>query len=64
MFIGNFYLDCAYGPTLWRYYPEKQADFDTQLKEYKRSFPFLDLSEVKYRLFKTRKFGQDHELVP
>ncbi len=64
VFIGNFYLDCAYGPTLWRYYPEKQADFDAQLKEYKRSFPFLDLSDAKYRLFKTRKFGQDHELVP
>ncbi len=64
VFIGNFYLDCAYGPTLWRYYPEGRAAFDKQIAEYKSSFPFLDLSDVKYRLFKTSEFGQDYELVP
>lgn len=64
VFIGNFYLDCAYGPTLWRYYPEGQANFNKQLDEYRNSFPFLNLSNVHYRLFKTTEFGRDYELVP
>lgn len=64
VFIGNFYLDCAYGPTLWRYYPEGRTAFDKQVAEYKKSFPFLELSDVKYRLFKTSEFGRDYELVP
>ena len=62
VFIGNFYLDCAYGPTLWRYYPEGRADFENQMEEYKASFPFLDISDVQYRLFKTKEFGHDYEL--
>lgn len=64
VFIGNFYLDCTYGPTLWRYYPKGRANFEHQLAEYKNSFPFLDLGDVQYRLFKTSKFGHDYELVP
>ena len=63
VFIGNFYLDCAYGPILWRYYTEGQVAFDKQIAEYKSSFPLLDLSDVEYRLFKTSEFGQDYELV-
>lgn len=63
VFIGNFYLDCAYGPTLWRYYPEGRANFESQLAEYKNSFPFLDLGDVQYRLFKTSEFGYDYELA-
>ena len=62
VFIGNFYLDCAYGPTLWRYYPEGRADFNKQMQEYKARYPFLDLSNVQYRLFKTNEFGHDYEL--
>jgi len=64
VFIGNFYLDCAYGPTLWRYYPADRDAFDKQIAEYKNSLPFLDLSDVKYRLFQTSEFGLDYELVP
>lgn len=63
VFIGNFYLDCAYGPTLWRYYPEDRDAFGKQIAEYKKSFPFLDLSDVEYRLFKTTEFGLDYELA-
>jgi len=62
VFVGNFYLDCANVPTLWRYYPEGRANFDSQVEEYKNSFSFLDLGDVKYRLFKTKVFGQDYEL--
>lgn len=64
VFIGNFYLDCAYGPTLWRYYPEGRANFEKQMEEYKVSFPFLDLGDVQHRLFKTTEFGNDYELSP
>lgn len=63
VFIGNFYLDCAYGPTLWRYYPEDREYFDKQIEEYRNKFPFLDLGDVKYRLFKTKHFGYDYELT-
>jgi len=62
VFIGNFYLDCAYAPTLWRYYTEGRTNFDSQVEEYRNTFPFLDLSDVKYRLFKTKEFGKDYEL--
>ncbi len=63
VFIGNFYLDCAYGPTLWRYHSDGKEGFNTQIKEYRKSFPFLDLSDVKFRLFKTKEFGNDYNLV-
>lgn len=60
VFIGNFYLDCTYTPTLWRYYPKTKAHFEQQLAEYKARFPFLDLGNAQYRLFKTEYFGRDH----
>ena len=63
IYIGNFYLDCAYGPTLWRYYSNGKEAFESQIKEYQNSFPFLDVSDVKFRLFKTKEFGADYELV-
>ncbi len=62
VFIGNFYLDCAYGPTLWRYYSDGKEAFQKQIQEYKSTYPFLDLSDVKFRLFKTKEFGIDYEL--
>jgi hypothetical protein len=64
VFIGNFYLDCTYEPTLWRYYSDGREAFSQQIEEYKKSFPFLDLSDVKFRLFKTKEFGNDYELTP
>ena len=62
VFIGNFFLDCAYGPTLWRYYSDGRAGFASQVKEYRKSFPFLDLDNVAFRLFKTDAFGEDYVL--
>jgi hypothetical protein len=64
VFIGNFYLGCKWGPTLWRYYPKDRDAFNKQIAMYKNSFPFLDLGDVKYRLFKTSVFGYDYELAP
>jgi len=64
VFIGNFYLDCTYSPTLWRYHPKGKDAFGTQIKEYAARFPYLDLSNVQFRLFKTKEFGHDYQLVP
>jgi hypothetical protein len=62
VFIGNFFLDCAHGPILWRYYSDGKEAFQEQIQEYKSTYPFLDLSDVKFRLFKTKEFGIDYEL--
>jgi hypothetical protein len=62
VFIGNFFLDCQTGPMLWRYYPERQEDFQKQVAEYRAKFPFLEAERFRYRLFKTKYFGTDHEL--
>jgi hypothetical protein len=62
VFIGNFYLDCTYAPTLWRYHSDGRAAFQSQIQEYEDSFPFLDLSNVQFRLFNTKEFGNDYEL--
>lgn len=64
VFIGNFYLDCTYGPTLWRYHSDGKEAFEDQVSEYSNRFPYLDLSNVQFRLFKTKEFGNDYELVP
>jgi hypothetical protein len=63
VYIGSFFLDCAYGPTLWRYYPDGREAFNEKIEAYKNSYPFLDLSDVKFRLFKTKVFGRDYDLV-
>lgn len=63
VFIGNFYLDCTYEPILWRYHSDGKKAFEAQIEEYQSSFPFLDLKDVKFRLFKTTVFGHDYELA-
>ncbi len=62
VYIGHFALDCAYGPTLWRFYLEDREGFDSYVNEYKVAYPFLDLNDVKYRLFTTKEFGHDFAL--
>jgi hypothetical protein len=62
VFIGNFFLDCAYGPTLWRYHSDGIDSFKEQVNEYKKSFPFINFESVVFRLFKTSEFGVDYEL--
>jgi len=63
VYIGGFYIDCTYQPILWRYYLKDKEKFGAQVKAYKKSFPFLDLSNIKFRLFKTKEFGEDYELA-
>lgn len=62
VFIGNFFLDCQTGPMLWRYYPETKENFQKQVAEYRAKFPFLEVDRFRYRLFKSKFFGLDHEL--
>ncbi len=62
VYIGNFWLDCAYGPMLWRYYTEGLEKFKKHLQEYSNQFPFVDLSNVQYRLLETKEFGVDYQL--
>ncbi len=57
VYIGNFYLDCAYGPSLWRYYTPKEQ-FNKHRRQFKSAYPFLNAKDVRYRLFKTKVFGQ------
>lgn len=64
VFIGNFYLDCAYGPMLWRYHSDGKDAFKAQIKEYQAHFPYLKLDDVQFRLFKTKEFGNDYDLAP
>lgn len=62
VYIGNFALDCYGGPTLWRYYANGRDGFNQQLSEYKSKYPFLDLANVKFRLFETATIGRPYDL--
>ena len=62
VYIGNFKIDCDPPMTLWRYFTEGRENFAKQLAEYKQSFPFLKLENVKYRLFETSTIGRPYEL--
>ena len=60
VYIGNFSLDCHKQPMLWRYYTVEEK-FSAHIGDYKRAYPFLDLSNVTYRLFETEVFGQPYK---
>jgi hypothetical protein len=62
VYIGNFYLDCYKSPTLWRYHSNGHEAFAEHLKEFKRDFPMLDTTKVKFRLFETTEFGNPYRL--
>lgn len=62
VYIGNFRVDCSPPMTLWRYYTEGKPNFAVHLAEYQRSFPFLKLDDVQYRLFETTTIGSPYEL--
>jgi len=62
VYIGHFALDCAYGPTLWRFYLEDREEFESYVNEYKMAYPYIEVGNVKYRLFSTKEFGHDFTL--
>jgi hypothetical protein len=62
VYIGNFALDCFKGPSLWRYHAKGKDGFKQQLTDYQTKYPFLDLSNVQFRLFETETLGQSYTL--
>ncbi|HJW25237.1 MAG TPA: hypothetical protein VJ576_10095 [Rhodocyclaceae bacterium] len=62
VYIGNFALDCYGGPTLWRYHATGRDGFTQQLSDYKSKYPFLDLANVRFRLFETDTIGRPYDL--
>jgi len=58
VYIGNFFVDCTLNmPILWRYYTE-QTHWPSHLRDYKAKYPFLDLTDIDYRLFDTDVYGR------
>jgi hypothetical protein len=66
VYIGNFWLDCAYSPMLWRYYTMSSTEFTSHLSEFANEYPFLPIKNTQYRLFSTSVFGNgiDDEYKP
>ena len=62
VYIGHFGLDCTGQPILWRFYIENEKDFQEFVDRYRTHYPYVDLNNVKYRLFKTTLFGTDFHL--
>lgn len=62
VYIGHFGIDCAYGPSLWRYYSEDQSSFNELVSSYKANYPYLSLENVSYRLFSSKDFGHEFKL--
>ncbi len=62
VYIGHFGLDCAYGPTLWRFYAEDRNSFNDFVAGYSSYYPYLSLGIVSYRLFSTKDFGHEFTL--
>jgi hypothetical protein len=62
VYIGNFALDCYQVPTLWRYHSDGKDAFEKQIADYRSKYPFLDLSNVKFRLFETTTNGRPYVL--
>jgi hypothetical protein len=62
VYIGHFGLDCTYQPTLWRYYKKDKEMFSQLIETLQSYIPYVNWSDVQYRLFETEPFGQDFTL--
>jgi len=62
VYVGNFSLACANGPILWRQYTPRDQ-LPKHLAEFKSQYPFLNLDDVQFRLFRTKDFGSDENLA-
>ncbi|HSB45064.1 MAG TPA: hypothetical protein VLD60_08635 [Nitrospira sp.] len=62
VYIGHFGLDCYKEPTIWRYYPEGREGFDNYKQVIKKQYPFLNVDQMQFRLFKTSLLGRDYGL--
>lgn len=57
VYIGHFSLDCSQEPVPWRYYIERQDEFDRYVAGFRTKFPNIGDRPVHYRLFSTEMFG-------
>ncbi|CCQ91094.1 conserved exported hypothetical protein [Nitrospina gracilis 3/211] len=64
VYIGNFGVDCAHQPIIWRYFTKGKEDFQKHLDEFSNEYPYLNLDRVSYRLFQTEQFGLNYSLNP
>ena len=62
VYIGHFGLDCYKEPTIWRYYPEGGDGFEIYKEVIKKQYPFLNVDNMQFRLFKTTVLGRDFVL--
>jgi hypothetical protein len=62
VYIGHFFVNCQQNPTLWRYYTEDKSAVDFHMIYVKQKYPFLDVQNTKYRLFRTKTLGLDHKI--
>jgi len=66
VYVGHFALDCAGKPMVWRYYTEDKDGFNKYVNKYvnkyKSYYPYINLNNVQFRLFKTNLFGNDFSL--
>jgi hypothetical protein len=62
VYIGHFGLDCYKEPTIWRYYPEGRDGFESYKEVIKEQYPFLNVENMQFRLFKTSILGRDYVL--
>jgi len=57
VYIGGFGLNCSRAPQIWRYQTKEGEDFNSYLAALRKKYPFIDLKQVRVRLFQTSKFA-------
>ncbi len=62
VYIGHFYIDCAYNPMPWRFYFDKRDAYEEYTEEIKSNYPSIKDKPIVFRLFKTDKMGMNFEL--
>lgn len=62
VYIGHFGVDCAKEPVPWRYYIEGRAEFDRYAAGFRKRFPFIGNTPIRFRLFATTMFGEPYTL--
>jgi hypothetical protein len=65
IYIGHFATECIQErgePVPWRYYAEGAEAFKMYLDKVKKKYPFLDLQNVEFRLFRTTTIGSEYRL--
>jgi len=62
VYIGNFGLDCAAEPFLWRYYLESRKEFEGWVTQFREEYPFAKDLPAQFKLFETTSLGSPFSL--